>query len=121
MMMHLELVAFFALLAGCHSIPVTDENEGKPFGVDCSFPIHYKSLRCGDILGDRRKVYEDYMAGCRERYGDLSCDNYENDRIEMSLRQPQSMVVSQDNFVVECKNFSSKKIFLRLLLLTITC
>jgi hypothetical protein len=35
-----------ALLAGscpAHSISVTDENEDStPYGVDCSFPIHYK-------------------------------------------------------------------------------
>jgi prolyl 4-hydroxylase len=32
------------------------------------------------------------MDGCRERYGDQSCDEYEEARIRMSVRQPQSMV-----------------------------
>lgn len=74
------------------SIQVTDENEGSPYGVDCTFPIHYKNLRCGDLLGDRKTVYEDYMQGCYDKFGAAICDDYENDRIAMSLRQPAGMV-----------------------------
>jgi len=64
------------------------------YGVDCSFPIHNKEFRCGDLLGDRKQVYDDFMAGCREAYGKkgVRCDSTENDRIEMSLRQPAGMV-----------------------------
>ena len=65
------------------------------YGVDCSFPIHSKELKCGDLLGtDRMKVYEEFMQGCRDFYGKKGnrCDSTEEDRIEMSLRQPQSMV-----------------------------
>jgi hypothetical protein len=43
------------------------------------------------LLGDRQGVYDDFMNGCRKVYGE-SCDLYENDRIVMNLRQPQSMV-----------------------------
>lgn len=32
------------------------------------------------------------MDGCRERYGSESCDEYEDERIVMSVRQPQSIV-----------------------------
>jgi len=69
--------------------------EHLSYGVDCSFPIHSKSFRCDDILGDRYQVYEDYMDGCRKRYGRKAnrCDESENDRIAMNVRQPQSMVV----------------------------
>jgi hypothetical protein len=72
----------------------TDEPEG--FGVDCSWPVHSYELKCGDLLGDRQSVYEDYMEGCRKCYGKKGrrCDTTEDDRIEMSVRQPQSMVVS---------------------------
>lgn len=35
------------------------------YGLDCSFPIKTKDIKdCG--LGDRAKVYEDFMKGCRE-------------------------------------------------------
>jgi hypothetical protein len=64
------------------------------YGLDCSFPIQNHEMSCGDLLGDRQKVYDDFMEGCRKFYGDkaASCDSYENDRIEMSYRQAQSMV-----------------------------
>ena len=51
-----------------------------------------KDFRCGDTLGDRKTFYENFMNGCREAYPGTSCDDYERDRIAMSLRQPQSMV-----------------------------
>ncbi|GAX21453.1 hypothetical protein FisN_10Hu032 [Fistulifera solaris] len=64
------------------------------YGVDCSFPIHGKDFRCGDLLGDRHNFYEHFMEGCRKHYGSKAnrCDVTENDRIAMSIRQPQSMV-----------------------------
>jgi hypothetical protein len=69
--------------------------QDAAYGVDCSFPIHSKEFRCGDVLGDRKKVYDEFMEGCRAAYGKKGkrCDSTENDRLEMSLRQPQSMVV----------------------------
>jgi hypothetical protein len=74
--------------------PATSAQEPAKYGVDCSFPIHSKELRCGDILGDRKKVYEDFMQGCRDYYKEKAdrCDVTEDERIEMSIRQPQSMV-----------------------------
>jgi hypothetical protein len=64
------------------------------YGVDCSFPIHHTDFKCGDMLGNRKTVYEVYMQGCRDFYGKRGnrCDSTEKDRLEMSLRQPQSMV-----------------------------
>jgi prolyl 4-hydroxylase len=64
------------------------------YGVYCSFPIHSKELRCGDLLGDRKSVYEEYIQGCRNFYGRRGerCDLTEKDRLEMTVRQPQSMV-----------------------------
>jgi prolyl 4-hydroxylase len=64
------------------------------YGVDCSFPIHSKEFRCGNILGDQKKKYDDFMDGCRKYYGDKGnrCDDTEDERIEMSIRQPQSMI-----------------------------
>ena len=74
------------------SIEVTDENTGSPYGVDCSFPIHYRNLRCNNYLPEQQRLYDEFMQGCYETYGKTHCENYENDRIMMSLAQPQSMV-----------------------------
>mmetsp|Transcript_55340 Transcript_55340/g.134401 ORF Transcript_55340/g.134401 Transcript_55340/m.134401 type:complete len:424 (-) Transcript_55340:108-1379(-) len=74
------------------SIEVTDENAGDPYGVDCSFPIHYRNFRCNNYLPEQQRLYDEFMQGCYDTYGQTHCDNYENDRIMMSLAQPQSMV-----------------------------
>lgn len=86
------------------------------YGVDISFPIHrsqastnyawlphnldpslpvpnkYKDMPI-QVLGDRQKFYEDFIDGCREAFGRKGqrCLDTERDRVEMSLRQPQSM------------------------------
>lgn len=77
-----------AILLGCV--------HAADYGLDCSFPIHGKELTCGDLLGDRKTFYENYVEGCRNYYGVKAarCDVFEEERILMSQRQPQSMVVS---------------------------
>jgi hypothetical protein len=62
------------------------------YGVDCSFPIHYKNFRYDNLLPDQERIYQEFMKGCYEKYSQRHCDDYENDRIKMSLEQPQSMV-----------------------------
>ena len=86
----------FISLAGIFAWSVVLSQGQADYGVDCSFPIHSKEFNCGDLLGDRQKVYEDFMEGCRRHYGSKGnrCDTTEEDRIVMSRRQPQSMVVS---------------------------
>jgi hypothetical protein len=69
---------------------------GEPsYGVDVSFPVHHRTFSQDQPLGDRHKLYDDFMAGCRLHYSDNgpACDNTEEDRVEMSLRQPASMQV----------------------------
>ena len=69
--------------------------QGADYGLDCSFPIHGVESSCGDLLGDRKAIYDEYMQGCREKWGAKGakrCDSNERDRLEMSKRQPQSMV-----------------------------
>lgn len=70
--------------------------QDASYGLDCSFPIFSKDLKCGDLLGDRKAVYEEFMDGCRKHYGTKGnrCDTTEDDRIAMDIYQPQSMVVS---------------------------
>lgn len=78
-----------AVLVAHH--PIT---QAADYGLDCSFPIHNMELSCGDLLGDRKAFYEDYIEGCRQHYGKKGsrCDITERDRLIMSERQPQSMV-----------------------------
>jgi len=65
------------------------------YGVDCSFPLHYNNFKyrsaCNNHLGNRYNLYKEFMWGCRALKGVL-CDHTENDRIDMNLRQPQSLV-----------------------------
>lgn len=78
---------------------VVATTSGADYGLDCSFPIHNVESSCGDLLGDRAAVYEEYMEGCRQKFGSKGakrCDANELDRLEMSRRQPMSMVVSQE-------------------------
>jgi hypothetical protein len=66
------------------------------YGLDCSWPIQNFESSCGDLLGDRKAVYDEYMRGCREKWGAkgaVRCSSGDEDRLEMSRRQPQSMVV----------------------------
>lgn len=66
------------------------------YGLDCSFPIHSRDgiLRtdCGD-LPSRQAFYDNYMQGCKQVYDEEDCKDTELLRLEMNLRQPQSMVV----------------------------
>ena len=71
--------------------------QGLEYGVDVSFPLHYPDVLEADKnpLGDRQSFYNDFLNGCVEHFGKQGqrCVQTEADRIEMSLRQPQSMQV----------------------------
>jgi len=43
------------------------------------------------ILGNRQDFYDSFLEACRHHDHD-ACDESEKDRLEMNLRQPQSMV-----------------------------
>lgn len=67
---------------------------GEPsYGADVSFPVHYRRFAQDEPLGDRKALYDEFMAGCREHYSSnpQACDITEEDRVSMSLRQPASM------------------------------
>eukprot|EP00934_Nitzschia_sp_Nitz4_P009460 Nitzschia sp. Nitz4//scaffold43_size134323//70752//72216//NITZ4_003303-RA/size134323-processed-gene-0.52-mRNA-1//-1//CDS//3329551960//9450//frame0 len=81
---------FLSALLAC-----TTMVAGEDYGVDCSFPIHGLESSCGDLLGDRKAIYDEYMDGCREHWGAKGakrCNQNEKERFEMSIRQPKSMV-----------------------------
>jgi hypothetical protein len=90
--------------------------ETVPYGVDVSFPIHhatisnnyawlphnldpsipvpdeYKNMPVTPLPGVQAR-YEEFINGCVQKFGSRgqACLQTEQDRIEMSLRQPQSM------------------------------
>ena len=72
--------------------PVTPDTSPS-YGVDCSFPMHtldFHESRCGDLLGDRFQVYQDFMEGCRAQFG-KRCDITEDSRVDQMLRQVPSL------------------------------
>ena len=77
---------------------------GQPsYGVDVSFPVHHGNVLDKDDpnqpLGDRQAIYDNFMKGCHQFYGKKAgwCDVTEEDRCDMSLRQPSSMQVNVIN------------------------
>ncbi|KAL9184078.1 hypothetical protein ACHAXT_002164 [Thalassiosira profunda] len=62
------------------------------YGVDTSFPVQH-DVGVLPIGSGPREFYTDFMRGCRDKYHPRgnTCDGSENDRIEMNLRQPESM------------------------------
>src|SRR5210317_1434973 len=55
----------------------TTESSSSQFGVDRSFPMHHSA----DVLV-ANPSYNEYMNGCRKKYGHL-CDSTEEKRIGM--------------------------------------
>jgi hypothetical protein len=92
---------------------ILPDHDKVEYGVDISFPMHYSSVSTNypwlehnldasvetpeeykdmkiQPLGDRQKFYNDFMEGCRSKWGDKGakrCNQNEADRIAMSLRQ----------------------------------
>mmetsp|Transcript_20580 Transcript_20580/g.23857 ORF Transcript_20580/g.23857 Transcript_20580/m.23857 type:complete len:473 (-) Transcript_20580:131-1549(-) len=94
-----------------------EQEEPVDYGVDLSFPIHHGSVSTNyawlphnidpetgttpeqykdmpiQYLGDRQKKYDEFIQGCLDFYpkNKRSCLQTEQDRVEMSKRQPASM------------------------------
>ena len=93
----------------------TGTEQDNSYGVDVSFPMHtselsnnypwlphnidpknnptppeYKNMAI-QPLGNKREFYKSFMEGCRKHYGNKgsTCDEVEEDRVEMNLLQPQ--------------------------------
>jgi len=92
----------------------SDEVKKVEYGVDISYPIHrYKASENYEwfpfnqnpdlpvpkimqgqpvqIMGTKQEEYMNHMKGCWEKYDKPSCSQTEKDRVDMNLRQPQSM------------------------------
>ena len=95
---------------------VAGEDEPVEYGADVSWPMQHVEVSTNypwlehnvdpsvpvprkyedmvpQPLGDRQTFYKDYMQGCLDKNGKKGkrCTQTEIDRIEMTLRQPQSM------------------------------
>ena len=94
----------------------TSEGGQVHYGVDVSFPIHYHHVSTNydwlphnlnpsirtpkefeemvpQPLGNKQEFYNHFMKTCRDAYGKkgIRCQQTEDDRVAMNLRQPQSM------------------------------
>jgi prolyl 4-hydroxylase len=108
---------------------VLAQEEGADYGVDVSFPIHHRQIsdnfawlphnvdpknnkqpaRYKDMvvqpLPGREELYQDFLSTCEKAFGSKGsrCRMTEQDRIDMSLRQPQSMQVSRRSLDFACR------------------
>lgn len=69
-----------------------------PHNVDPSLetPSEYRDMPL-QPLGNRQKIYDDFLQSCADHFKEKGSRCYESEiaRIEMGLRQPQSMQVSR--------------------------
>ena len=84
------------------SYPIHHANTSRnyawlPHNLDPSLPVppEYEGMVI-QPLGEKQSFYENLINGCRIHYGNKGdrCDNIEEERVAMSLRQPRGMVVS---------------------------
>ena len=93
----LFLIARYVVSFPMHHNFVSDNYAWLPHNLDPSLPVpdEYKDKPI-QHLGDRQSFYNEFLDGCVKFYGEKGgrrCISTERDRIEMSLRQPQSMQV----------------------------
>eukprot|EP00531_Pseudo-nitzschia_arenysensis_P015867 CAMPEP_0116145046 /NCGR_PEP_ID=MMETSP0329-20121206/16360_1 /TAXON_ID=697910 /ORGANISM="Pseudo-nitzschia arenysensis, Strain B593" /LENGTH=370 /DNA_ID=CAMNT_0003640577 /DNA_START=113 /DNA_END=1222 /DNA_ORIENTATION=+ len=64
------------------------------YGTQCSFAITSGNLDGCDptMLAQRQNFYDDFMQSCANHYSETACEDEEEDRLLMNIRQPQSMV-----------------------------
>jgi prolyl 4-hydroxylase len=78
-----------------HHSKVSDNYDYLPHNQDSTAPTppQYRDMVV-QPLGNRQAAYDEFINGCVEKYGPSMgkrCLSTERDRVEMSLRQPQSM------------------------------
>ncbi len=91
----MKCTAIFLIAASFPSVVKAD--EAVEYGLDVSFAQTSEHVNTTvQVLGDRKKVYEDYIQGCRDYWVEKSflCDASEGERFNRNIVQPQSMVVS---------------------------
>lgn len=77
-----------------HHAKVSTNYASLPHNLDPSLPVpkQYRDMPV-QPLGNRQKIYDDFIASCKAAFGRQArrCTDTEADRVEMTLRQPQSM------------------------------
>lgn len=70
------------------------QQKSVVYGTQCSFGITGPTLDGCDssMLDHRQEFYDNYMQGCNDHYGKGSCNEEEESRWRMNIRQPQSMI-----------------------------
>ena len=103
LLIHIALLCCFA--ARCRASDQIDNS----YGVDVSFPIFSPTVSPDSPLHGRQEFYNEFMRGCREYEGERgsACDQVEKDRIEMSRRQPRSMVVRTCRMLLDYTNIDN--------------
>lgn len=106
----------FLCLAVLAPALVAGTDESVEYGADVSFPMQHVDITTNypwlehnmdptkavppeyqdmvlQPLGDKKTFYKNFLQGCVDHYGKKGqrCRQTEYDRIEMTLRQPQSM------------------------------
>lgn len=79
----------FATLFSLHSC------NSIEYGVDCSFPQHSTTLKCGSLLGDRATAYQEFMLGCQHAYGneaEVKCNQPEASRLYDNRERVQHVI-----------------------------
>ena len=89
------------------------------YGVDRSFPIHHAdsfAVTEADAAHDgndpfdreaKKSFYRSFMAGCYEKYEAYDCDASEAEMMDLNLRQPASMNVSESSDAVKIGSVAS--------------
>lgn len=85
------MVLMMRLTAAALAVSLATAQQQASYGVDVSFPMHTTAL--SNHLPDRKRIYRDFLAGCRRHYGRHGerCDWNEDERMEMNLNQPKDM------------------------------
>ncbi len=90
-----SFVALLCVLLLSNAILVfSQQHQQEIYGTQCSFAITGPDLDGCDpeLLDQRQSFYNDYMEGCYRNANKAICDENEQVRLAMNIRQPQSMV-----------------------------
>lgn len=104
------------ILVASYFLMALFNTDAAEYGVDVSFPMQHPNVSVNfanlphntapaghptpsifqdmpiQPLGDRQAVYREFMKGCTDAFPSEECWDFENTRLETSVRQPASMV-----------------------------
>jgi len=88
------IIVLTTILVVAHLLPLVPlATAQSTYGVDISFPQHHATIPTSSSLPGRQDFYDHFLETCRSHNTKPEiCDENEVDRIDMNIRQPQSMV-----------------------------